>query len=288
MSRWIGRVRFPSGAPQRSVSQWPDGLPWKQADGGSNPSTPTICPRRWNVPGLLSQGAAVRSRPRAPNLCATSRLENTSVLQTEGLGSIPRSHTNCYTLVMNSPRTVYEANPLKCVKCGSPIPFEGRKKQVYCSRSCAQSINNLGRQRNKPRWVYCLGCSCKTRRPSRQCFRCEIDAKLTAGIHTSPGTIRKWLIRTRGHKCEKCGGGEWCGEPMPIEVDHIDGNHTNDMPNNLRLLCLNCHGLTPTFRVRNLGKGRTFRRVASGRHLILQIGAEGFDPPTRHHDKPDQ
>lgn len=32
--------------------------------------------------------------------------------------------------------------------------------------------------------------------------------------------------------------------------------------------------------------GYHFRRVASGRHSVFQTGAEGFDPPTRHHYPP--
>ncbi|MFI1187692.1 HNH endonuclease signature motif containing protein [Streptomyces californicus] len=55
--------------------------------------------------------------------------------------------------------------------------------------------------------------------------------------------------------CVLCGTGPmWRGCPLPLEVDHIDGNWRNNRPQNLRLLCPNCHSTTDTYRGR--GKGR--------------------------------
>ncbi|MGW4228708.1 HNH endonuclease signature motif containing protein [Streptomyces sp. NPDC004980] len=55
--------------------------------------------------------------------------------------------------------------------------------------------------------------------------------------------------------CARCGTGSvWRGRPLPLEVDHIDGNWRNNQPQNLRLLCPNCHSTTETYRGR--GKGR--------------------------------
>ena len=55
------------------------------------------------------------------------------------------------------------------------------------------------------------------------------------------------------HKCEMCGITEWNGQPTPIELDHIDGNHYNNDIENLRVLCPNCHAQTDTYRGRNKG-----------------------------------
>jgi hypothetical protein len=44
-----------------------------------------------------------------------------------------------------------------------------------------------------------------------------------------------------------------------VEVEHIDGNWRNNLPENLTLLCPNCHALTPTFRGLNRGHGRPGR-----------------------------
>lgn len=43
-------------------------------------------------------------------------------------------------------------------------------------------------------------------------------------------------------------------------MDHIDGDSGNSARENLRLICLNCDGLLPTFKNRNKGKGRHARR----------------------------
>jgi Zn finger protein HypA/HybF involved in hydrogenase expression len=53
------------------------------------------------------------------------------------------------------------------------------------------------------------------------------------------------------HKCEKCNNTEWNNFPIPLELDHIDGNSYNHKLENLRLLCPNCHAQTPTYRSKN-------------------------------------
>ncbi|MBM7169078.1 HNH endonuclease [Streptomyces sp. G44] len=56
-------------------------------------------------------------------------------------------------------------------------------------------------------------------------------------------------------RCAMCGTEPlWRGHPLPLEVDHIDGNWRNNKIENLRLLCPNCHSTTDTYRGR--GKGR--------------------------------
>lgn len=74
--------------------------------------------------------------------------------------------------------------------------------------------------------------------------------------------IRRWLFEQRGEACWKCNWNEKHPDSgkCPLEIDHIDGCHTNNHPDNLRLLCPNCHALTSTYKNRNKGNGRFIRR----------------------------
>jgi 5-methylcytosine-specific restriction endonuclease McrA len=51
--------------------------------------------------------------------------------------------------------------------------------------------------------------------------------------------------------CNKCGGTEWQGQSIPLELEHRDGNPSNNQLDNVELLCPNCHAQTPTYRSRN-------------------------------------
>lgn len=61
--------------------------------------------------------------------------------------------------------------------------------------------------------------------------------------------LRKDLVlEEQEHKCLECGISEWNDKPIILELDHIDGNNTNNKRENLRCLCPNCHSQTETWK----------------------------------------
>jgi HNH endonuclease len=67
--------------------------------------------------------------------------------------------------------------------------------------------------------------------------------------------IRKWLLHRAGNKCQLCGWGQvniFTGK-TPLQIHHVDGDAKNNRPNNLQVVCPNCHSLTENFGRRGGG-----------------------------------
>lgn len=67
---------------------------------------------------------------------------------------------------------------------------------------------------------------------------------------TRQSSIKKRIIKSLGHFCQKCGIHTWQDQPLTLELEHIDGNNRNNLRENLTLLCPNCHSQTKTWRNR--------------------------------------
>ncbi len=89
----------------------------------------------------------------------------------------------------------------------------------------------------------------------------DVDGNLGITTRSTSRHLKRFLQEKFGNKCVLC---EWnkkhpITHNIPLEIDHVDGNSENNLENNLRLLCPNCHALTPFFRNLNKGRGRKWR-----------------------------
>ena len=70
--------------------------------------------------------------------------------------------------------------------------------------------------------------------------------------------LKLMLIRDqlKAARCERCQNSEWLGNPIPLELHHVNGNPFDNRLENLQVLCPNCHALTDNHA------GRGTHRVA--------------------------
>ena len=81
------------------------------------------------------------------------------------------------------------------------------------------------------------------------------------GQLTLTGAIRDWIMMEQDSVCAICGlEPEWNGATLVFVLDHIDGDGTDHVRANVRMICPNCDSQLPTFKARNRGKGRHYRR----------------------------
>lgn len=118
-----------------------------------------------------------------------------------------------------------------CIECNVPLKRANRK---FCSNKCQGS---------------------KKRR--------ETFEKIEAGDTTlHEESYREYLINKYSSVCMECNWSKiniHTGK-VPIQLEHIDGNSENNTLSNLKILCPNCHSLTPTWGGANKGRGRKKRQ----------------------------
>ncbi|CAM5531735.1 HNH endonuclease signature motif containing protein [Streptomyces abikoensis] len=78
------------------------------------------------------------------------------------------------------------------------------------------------------------------------------------------GLLRRAMLKLGvAERCAMCGmEALWQGYPLPLEVDHIDGDWRNNRIENLRLVCPNCHSTTDSYRGRGKGRRTATRRAS--------------------------
>lgn len=84
--------------------------------------------------------------------------------------------------------------------------------------------------------------------------------------------IREDIFLEQDGKCNNCGLSEWLNKPITLELEHKDGDNTNDNRENLELICPNCHSQTETWKGRNKN---TSRKKVSDEDIIKAYEEQG-------------
>lgn len=155
----------------------------------------------------------------------------------------------------------------------------------FCSSKCAKSFSTSKNRKEinlkVSKKLKGPGKKCKTCgtgfRPLRDghgginCIKCKGNSRKTSFHLLKTDKAKKLrLIKRRTHRCEMCKNDKHMGFPIPLELDHIDGDSSNSSITNLRLLCPNCHTFTPTYKAKNKGNVKGKRKLFYKTYPIKQ------------------
>ncbi len=189
----------------------------------------------------------------------------------------------------NGKRKIVKHDPnVKCAYCG--LDFWKKPSSIVKSKSglffCSREHQTLGFKSKdisvtsgptpSSQSNHCLDCGKRIRSSNTKlirCQRCETkyciqkwlngdnSASWTGSCKEPKSFVKKHLIKTRGDKCEECGFDKKSPDGRSIiQMDHIDGDYLNNNLDNLKLLCPNCHAMTPTYGSLNKKSGRRYRK----------------------------
>jgi len=165
----------------------------------------------------------------------------------------------------------YAKQPKQCSRCGDKLPYNHRTNRICDACRLTPKISKKERvkraKRIKSKKGTCLFCgnNCHKRFCNSAClskFNWKVlkAEMIRCNQARARGTAKRFLLE-QSDKCTICGISEWTGKKILLILDHIDGNAENWCLDNLRLICSNCDSLLPTYKNKNKGNGRHFRRM---------------------------
>ena len=133
------------------------------------------------------------------------------------------------------------------------MPMPRKPRSISNCRACGKEIEYLPSQQ---KGYYCSWYCFHQGRYDKYIVRWKAGLESgKKGTKQIAGPVRRYMFEKYGKKCSQCGWAE--RNPVtgnvPVEIDHIDGDKDNNTEEDLRILCPNCHSLTPTFRALNIG-----------------------------------
>lgn len=78
----------------------------------------------------------------------------------------------------------------------------------------------------------------------------ELSKKDWVGSHKL--RIRMLEDDIKEHRCEHCNNTMWNGNPIPLELHHVNGDRFDNRFENLEIVCPNCHAQTSNHAGRNI------------------------------------
>jgi len=200
-----------------------------------------------------------------------------------------------------------------CPKCNS----EHNKKGSFCSRICANSrswstedkLKKSESAKNSEKLK--IANKKIANNPDRiQKYKDSVRKRQEANVqqilqeefeNLTGGEKRIRIYYEQELKCNCCKNDKWMDQKIPLELEHKDGNNSNNERENLELLCPNCHALTTTWRGRNKKGQRPknskisdetllnslIRNEWNMRQALLEVGlaAKGANYPRCHRIK---
>lgn len=163
-----------------------------------------------------------------------------------------------------------------CQKCGKE--FENYSKhglKKCCSKECSHSRVFSDEAKHKKRLAQ-LGRKPKPPR-DKAAWAAKIKESHLQKYLAAPfeelgcENRRRRVFEEQDHRCNRCGLLTWLEQPIPLELEHKDGNNKNNLRENLEGLCPNCHAQTHTWRGRNAN--RTKDDFVSDETLLQHVQA---------------
>lgn len=133
-------------------------------------------------------------------------------------------------------------------------------KKWCCSKYCAQCPSlrkknskglkksfKEGKKSGFPKNAYTMG---------QESFRKKLQKQYDLLPFNEKPIVEKTriILYEQNYRCIICNIKDWCGQPLTLHLDHINGDNTNNKRENLRYICPNCHSQTKTYCGKNIKK----------------------------------